>query len=137
MGMFDRFRKKRAPKDRDQSRDLSNKGLHLVQSGRLDEDIVILKQAIELDPNNAMTHMNLGAHYLMIGRVNQAIVELKRAIEIDPNYADAHFNLAVVYYGSGRFDLAWKHVRIAEKLGMPTQNIVQFIAALRKVSREP
>jgi tetratricopeptide (TPR) repeat protein len=169
--MFDRFRKRREPRDRDRSRELSNKGLHLVQSGRLEEGIAVLEQAIELDPNNATAHINLGFAYNKKGWLDQAITEHKRAIELDPKDANAHshlgnvyynrgwfeqataeykraielnpddatahFNLASAYYSSRLFDLAWKNIRIAEKLGMPPQNINHLVGLLRKVSTEP
>jgi len=87
--------------------------------------------------NDALSHSNLGLAYGMKGWTDQAITEFKLAIELDPNLSDAHFFLAYEYFRSRRFDLAWKHMRIAEKLGMPTQNIDRLIVALRKVSREP
>jgi len=141
LGFLDSFRRKKAankekPKGRRQLWELVKKGTSLVDLGRLDEGIAILKQAIQLDPNYATAHINLGFAYAKKGWLDQAIAEHKRAIELDPNDATTHFSLAAAYYGSKHFDLAWKHVRLAEKLGMPTQNIVQFVTMLRKVSRE-
>ena len=105
--------------------------------GWLDRAITEYKRAIELDPDNALAHTNLGAAYVNKDLLDQAIAEHKRAIELDPNNANAHYNLASAYVGYRCFDLAWKHVRIAEKLGMSTQNIDWLINLLRKVSREP
>jgi len=113
-----------------------NLGLAYYDKGWMDQAITEFKRAIELDPSYANVHYDLGVAYYSKGWMDQAITEFKRAIELNPNDADAHFNLAVAYYSSRRFDLAWKHVRIAEKLGTPTQKIDQLIAALRKVSRE-
>jgi HEAT repeat protein/TPR repeat protein len=178
LGFLDRFRQKKPVKKKQPEYatpyrlwELSNKGLHLVQSGRLEEGIAVLEQAIELDPNNATAHINLGFAYAKKGWLDQAIkehkraieldpkdanahshlgnvyydrgwfeqatAEYKRAIELDPDDATAHFNLASAHYSSRRFDLAWKHVRMAEKLGMPTQNINHLVGLLRKVSTEP
>jgi serine/threonine protein kinase len=114
-----------------------NLGILYGRKGWFDQAITELKRATELDPNRSETHVNLGIAYAEKGWFDQAITELKRAIELDPNNAKAHSHLALTGYCSRRFDLAWKHVRIAERLGMPTQNIVKLITLLRKVSREP
>lgn len=108
-------------------------------------------QTIKLDPNHAKTHAILGDAYMKISEVEKAVKEYKRAIALDPtctttNFAGqpgatgtnyTHFNLARAYYHSGRFDLAWKHVRIAEKLGMDQEDIDELIIDLQNFSREP
>jgi tetratricopeptide (TPR) repeat protein len=114
----------------------NNLGNVYDSKGRTDQAITEYKRAIELNPNYAIARVNLGNTYRSKGWADQAITEYKRAIELNPNFSAAHFLLAVAYYGSRRFDLAWKHVRMAEKLGFPTQNIVRLVAALRNVSRE-
>jgi tetratricopeptide (TPR) repeat protein len=115
----------------------SNLGNAYIMKGWIDQAMAEYKQAIELDRNNAEAHTCLGNIYSDKGWLDKAIEEHKWAIELDPKNAVAHFNLASAYYTSKRFDLAWKHVRIAEKLGIATQYIVQLISTLGKVSREP
>jgi serine/threonine protein kinase/regulator of sirC expression with transglutaminase-like and TPR domain len=114
-----------------------NLGLAYCDKSWLDQAIIEFKRAAELDPTNPIAHRNLGAAYYNKGWLDQAIMEFKQTIELNPNDAVAHFNLAVAYYDSRRFDLAWKHVRIAEKLGVPTRSTVQLITLLGEVSREP
>jgi tetratricopeptide (TPR) repeat protein len=69
-------------------------------------------------------------------RFEESLIYYHKALKIVDNAA-AHFTLALVYYSLSYFDLAWKHVRAAEKMGIPTQDTNQLIAELRKVSREP
>lgn len=114
-----------------------NLGIAYCAKSLLDQAITEFKLAAELDPNNAIAHRNLGAAYYNKGELDQALTEFKQTIKLNPNDAGAHSNLALTYYNSKRFTLAWKHVLIAEKLGAPTQTIVQLISALREVSREP
>ena len=114
-----------------------NLGIVYDRKGWIDQAMAQYKRAIELDPNHMKAHYCLGNAYRIKGSIDEAKTEYSRAVEIDPKFAEAHFNLAYVYYLSRRFDLAWRHLRIAEKLGMPTQNVNQLINELRKVSREP
>jgi tetratricopeptide (TPR) repeat protein len=113
-----------------------NLGIAYNSKGWLDKAITEFQQATELDPNNAIAHRNLGAAYSIKGQLGKAINEFKHTITLNPQDAVAHFNLAITYYNSKFFNLAWKHARIAEKLGAPTQTIAQFISALKEVSRE-
>jgi hypothetical protein len=64
------------------------------------------------------------------------MTEHKKAVELNPNSAFANFNLASLYFGSRQYDLAWKHLRLAEKLGMSTQHVNWLTNQLRKVSSE-
>ena len=104
MGFLDSFRRKKSAKKKQpeyattyRSRELSNKGLSLVQSGKLDEGIALLEQAIELDPTNATAHINLGFAYAKKGLLDQAIAEYKRAIELNPKDPDSYYQLGQVH----------------------------------------
>jgi hypothetical protein len=70
------------------------------------------------------------------GKLNESITLFNRVIDLDPNNADGHFLLATAYGSSKLYDMAWKHVRIAEKLGYPPQKIDTQITELRRVSSE-
>jgi serine/threonine protein kinase len=113
-----------------------NLGIAYAEKGLLDQAIIELKRATELDPNHSGAHLNLGAAYHKKSWTDQAIAEYKRSLEIDPKYAVAHLNLAAAYYHCGRFDLAWKHLHLAEHWGAPTQNILRLKVLLSQVSRE-
>lgn len=71
-------------------------------------------------------------------QIQKLQAEFERAVELEAaegctrTAADVHFYLAVIYFRSGRYDSAWKHVRIAQKLGTPLQYINPLIADLRK-----
>jgi tetratricopeptide (TPR) repeat protein len=45
------------------------------------------KQAIRIDPNDAIAYNNLGNAYAGLGLYKEAIEAYKQAILIDPNYA--------------------------------------------------
>ena len=65
-----------------------------------------------------MIHYNLGAAYSNSENYKQAVAEYLRAVEIEPENGDAHHGLALGYYQLKNYDLAWKHIKIAEKLGV-------------------
>ena len=109
----------------------------MVKADKLDEAIATLNQAIDLDPDNALAHSILGIAYGRKGWRDKAITEYKRTIELEPNNANTHFSLACEYFYSRRFNLAWKHVRIAEKIGLPPRITTALFIELRKVSTEP
>jgi serine/threonine protein kinase len=89
-----------------ESWELSNKGISLVNLGRLDEGILILEKAIRLDPNNAETHINLGVAYGDKDWWDEAIAEYSRVIELDQNNAVVHLNLGNAYYEKNLMDKA-------------------------------
>ena len=41
-----------------------------------------------------------------------------KAVEIDPAVGDAHYGLAFGYYQLKQYGLAWKHIKIAQNLGV-------------------
>ena len=115
----------------------SNLGSLFFEKGWIDQAIVEFEKATILNPDLLAAHSGLGLAYGRKGWTEQAAAEYEKVLELNPNDANAHFNLAVSHYGSKRYELAWKHVRIAEKLGMTPENVIRLISLLSKVSREP
>lgn len=76
------------------------------------------KKAVKIKPDDAMIHYNIGAAYSNNENYEQAVAEYNKTIELDPQSSDAHHGLAIGYYQLKKYGLAWKHIKIAEKLGM-------------------
>jgi len=55
------------------------------------------KQAIRIDPDDAIAHYNLGISYGQLGFYKEAIEAYKQAIRIDPDDADTYTNLGCAY----------------------------------------
>jgi Flp pilus assembly protein TadD len=81
-----------------------NKAVDKTKEGRTDEAIVLLKKAIELDPEYMEAHNNLGARYLVSRQAEKAIPEFRKAIELDPGSASVYANLSLALGHTG--DLA-------------------------------
>jgi len=76
------------------------------------------KKAVQIKPDDGAIHYNLGAAYSNEGQYKQAVAEYRKAVEIDPKMGDAHNGLAFAFYRLEKYDLAWHHIKVAEKLGV-------------------
>jgi tetratricopeptide (TPR) repeat protein len=77
---------KRAPQD---DGALILKGQILLQTGKIDDALQALQQAVKGNPANAFGHYQLGMAYLAKGNTNQAEGEWRAAVQIRPDLADA------------------------------------------------
>jgi tetratricopeptide (TPR) repeat protein len=73
---------------------------------QVDEAIVALRKAIELDPKNAQAHDNLGVALRQQKKLDEAVAAHRKAIEVDPKYAPAHHNLGATLYYQQKLDEA-------------------------------
>lgn len=85
--------------------------LHLLgtlhhQTGRSDDGIKLIEQAIAIEPGFAGYQNNLGNIHAIHGRVSEATRAYERALELVPDDADLHNNLGVLYKHARRFDEA-------------------------------
>jgi len=90
--------------------------------------------AIDLNPRFTFARGNLGLMLLAEGRHDEAITQLLRALNAtgtdgldQTGAARAHAGLAIAYARSGNETLAWKHIRIAQKLGLPPAAVERTI----------
>ncbi|MBA7689152.1 hypothetical protein ES703_97654 [subsurface metagenome] len=64
------------------------------------------KQALQLDPNYALTHMQYSFLLSFTERHEEAIAEAKRAQELDPLSSYINACAGIIFYNDGRFDEA-------------------------------
>jgi tetratricopeptide (TPR) repeat protein len=104
---------------------LANLGNAYFAKADYDAAIEQYKKAVQIQPDDGAIdshergalHYNLGAAYSNKGNYEAAVAEHLRAIELEPEMADAHNGLAFAYYKLKEYELAWKHIKIAEQLG--------------------
>jgi len=101
-----------------------NLGVAFARKGVLDLAIPAYKEAMELSPDLAEAHLNLGMAYYKKGLLQEAIREYEKTIELSPDNAKAHYNLAVAYYYAKDYDLASKHIRVAEEGGLDVSRVM-------------
>ncbi len=80
--------------------------------------IIYYKEAVLINPDEYSIHYNLGVAYSNNEKYEQGVAEYLKAVEIDPEIGDAHYRLAFGFYQLKEYDLAWKHIQIAEELGV-------------------
>jgi len=82
-----------------------------------DSAIEYYKKAVLIKSDDGWVHYNLGAAHFNKGDYEPAVTEYYTAVEIDPTMGNAHYGLAVGLYKLKQYELAWKHINIAKKLG--------------------
>jgi Flp pilus assembly protein TadD len=70
-------------------------GKQWLDQQRYDEAIAAYRQAVRLEPQNALAHYGLGVAYSRKGENEQAIAAYREAIRLQPEHADAHYGLGV------------------------------------------
>jgi len=79
-------------------------GVKSIADGRVSLGLASLKQAVEIEPTNALYHNAVGAVLLNVGRFPDAQVEFQKAVELDPTYADAYHNLGSSFAEQGKWE---------------------------------
>jgi adenylate cyclase len=107
--------------------------------GRHDVAIRKIKEAIELNPNDAMSHYFLGYALCRAGRAEEAIPHIDHAMRLSPRdiYSPAFFAYrAVILFDLARYDEALEWARRARLSPNPrTLTFAIFAAALSQLGR--
>jgi len=128
-------------------------GIHLHLEWSWSASEAELRQAIALNPNNALAHQFYGYYLSALGRFDAAIAEMERALEIDPLSPNKQNSLAATFYRAGRYDEALQYLRqvpdpdtnserrhrriaaIYERKEMWSEAMAEFLTALRLAGR--
>jgi len=87
-----------------------------LQTGRVDDAIAQLREAVRLNPRSAPAHYNLGLALARQQQLNDAVKEFTEAVTIDPDLGEAHLNIGAILQATGRSDDALPHFRRAVEL---------------------
>ncbi len=63
-----------------------------------DQAIANYRKALELEPNDALTHYNLALALKYKGEARQAVDEFEAALRLKPKWADAQYGLGAAWY---------------------------------------
>ena len=89
---------------------------YLTATGRLEEALQEMKQALELEPTSLVMNTFMGATLFYMGRYDEAIDQCRKTIEMDPNFAVAHWHLGLAYEQKQMFDAAIKEFQSSVSL---------------------
>ncbi len=95
---------------------LQSLGVIAAQRGDFPQAELLLRHAIELQPDYAEAHNNLGNLFHLTHRPSEAEASYRRALELQPDYANAHFNLGILHVEAKRLPEAEASFRRALKL---------------------
>ncbi len=86
---------------------------YLTATGRLEEALQEMKQALELEPTSLVMNAFMGATLYFAGRYDEALEQCRMTIEMDPNFAVPHWYLGLAYEQKRMFDDAISEFRKA------------------------
>jgi tetratricopeptide (TPR) repeat protein len=117
-----------------------NLGLALFAKGQYRDASGHISRAIDLDRDFTFAWANLGLLCNQAGQPERAVVCFERALGGEaslgrPDLAKVHAGLGAAYAALRRDDLAWKHTRLAQKLGF--KDARKMLDYLRRFSKEP
>jgi type IV pilus assembly protein PilF len=107
-----------------QARSLYEQGLKSLAERQLAPGLAALREAVDLDPENAVFRNTLGALLLDLRQPADAQGEFQKAVGLDPSYAEAHHNLGLSFAEQGRYEEAIASYRRALSLPIyPTPEV--------------
>ncbi len=110
--------------------------LYLRTTGRVEESMIEIKRAQELDPLSLSINASMGAALYLARRYDEAIEQLKSIIEMDNNFPTAHYLLGLSYDQQGMSDQAIaEHKRTIELLGNHAEPRASLGYALARAGR--
>ena len=99
-----------------------------VRSKSWDEAVAAYRKALELAPNDALTHYDLGVALGNKGAARQALEEFETAVRLKPAWAPAHYALGTTYYELHELPSALKQLRKVIQLDPSNANAHQLLA---------
>ena len=86
---------------------------HIRRQGRKEEALVMLKNALELNPMSAVLMSKMGGYYINLSPrdFDMAFEFFKRAMDLDPDLQSPYRNVGFYYYSTGQLDQAIPYIR--------------------------
>jgi len=100
----------------DQAKEYSKLGNTLQKAGRINDAISLYKEAINLNPNLAITHNNLGNALYFRNKIEESIYHYEIAINLIPNFSQAYSNLGVALLKKGNNNKAIENFKESIRL---------------------
>ncbi|MEM7359352.1 MAG: sulfotransferase [Pseudomonadota bacterium] len=93
-----------------------NKTIELINSGQIQQALVLCRERLQHTPDDISMIALLGATLLKTGKLSEAEQQLRRAIELAPSFAKPHEDLGFLLFEGGRIDEAINVLQTATRL---------------------
>src|SRR3989338_6051304 len=108
------------------------------EGSNLDEAIVLVRKALEIEPENGAFLDSLGCAYFQKGDTSEAFVELKKAIKFEPNDPTIRDHLGDIYFKKGLRDKAREEWERSLKIDPKQDKVREKLKKRRRVkTRRP
>jgi protein O-mannosyl-transferase len=100
----------------------NNVGAVLAQQGRIEEAVVHLRAAAEIEPGDPVSQLNLGVYAQQHGDLRQAVIRYEAALQLATDTrirASAYANLGQIYFSQRDYPRARVALESAAKLNNP------------------
>ena len=106
-------------------------GLVQQQRGRPGEAIPLIRQALELSPDEGLYHANLAEAYRSVGNLELAELHGRRALTLEPTQGEAHNTLGLVAELRGHYEESARHYEAAIEqrpfVALPYDNLARVL----------
>ena len=92
-----------------------NLGNLLLRSGRIEESLAMLEQAVAANPTSPRAFFELGKLLQQQNRNEESRDHLEKALELDSRHGGAHALLGKIYYRLGDAERGARHTRLARE----------------------
>jgi Flp pilus assembly protein TadD len=99
-----------------------------------DEEVRVLKEIVELDPQDGEALILLGQHAARTGDDEKAVFYYEQAAYLEAFEADAKVRHAQLLVGQGKYDEAIPLLRRAQSL-KPRDNIQEYLEQVERVAK--
>ena len=101
--------------------------------GHLDDALLLLRRAIDLDPLNALSWVAVGQTKYYMGQLDEAATDVKKALELDPDVFSGHIVLSEIYIMHGRSQDAFSEIKLVQPAASrPFLNAIAYHALGRE-----
>lgn len=111
-----------------------NKGVIYMTLGDASKGEAVLREALEIDPGNALAAKELGEYYAAKGQYRSLLVAVKPAVEAKPTMADLQYLAGLAYEKTGNPELAKEHYRLALRYAPDMQEARDGLRRLGEVA---
>jgi tetratricopeptide (TPR) repeat protein len=102
----------------------AKQGVAFLKEGKIDEAIVALNKAIQIDPNMHAVHFNLGLAYESKKQSEEAQKHFQESVKINPDFGEGYLALGNSYLEAKNFEAASEVLSKAS--GLLSSNYIAF-----------